>query len=121
MFSKKKKEQRLPATLMEIKENILLARQFIGDLGFESFVVNKEKMYAVIRSLEIISEASRRLPEEILKRHSHIPWQDIATAGNFYRHEYQRLHDREIWRTVHEDLPVFLAVVEIELDRLKKP
>jgi uncharacterized protein with HEPN domain len=42
--------------------------------------------YAVIRSLEIISEASRRLSDELKARHPGIPWREMAAAGNFYRH-----------------------------------
>jgi uncharacterized protein with HEPN domain len=41
----------------------------------------------VTRCLEIISEASRRLPESLKARHPEIPWKQIAGAGNVYRHD----------------------------------
>jgi hypothetical protein len=42
----------------------------------------------VTRCLEIISEASRRLPEAMKARHPSIAWSDMAGAGNVYRHDY---------------------------------
>jgi signal transduction histidine kinase len=41
----------------------------------------------VIRCLEIISEASRRLPEALKDRHPSMPWKEMAGAGNIYRQD----------------------------------
>jgi uncharacterized protein with HEPN domain len=71
-------------------------------------------IYAVIRCLEIISEASRRLPASLKKRHAHIPWQDIAGAGNVYRHDYEEISTTMIWNTV-KALEALQRVVEQEL------
>nr|WP_294507592.1 HepT-like ribonuclease domain-containing protein [uncultured Rhodopila sp.] len=43
------------------------------------------------RCLEIISEASRRLPEEMKSRHPSIPWRNVGAAGNIFRHEYEKV------------------------------
>jgi uncharacterized protein with HEPN domain len=45
--------------------------------------------YAVLRALEILSEARRRLPEDLKGRHQAMDWQAIAAAGNVYRHRYE--------------------------------
>jgi len=45
----------------------------------------------VTRCLEVISEASRRLSDELKARHLGIPWKQMAGAGNIYRHDYQTL------------------------------
>jgi uncharacterized protein with HEPN domain len=73
--------------LGDIEHNIALARTFIEDLSFESFVRDRRTVYAVTRCLEIISDASRRLPAELKARHPHIPWAKIAGAGSVYRHD----------------------------------
>ena len=50
-------------------------------------------------------EASRRLSEELRARHPDIPWREMAAAGNFYRHNYEDVTPRRVWKTLREDLP----------------
>jgi uncharacterized protein with HEPN domain len=69
----------------------------------------------VTRALEIISEASRRLPRTLKDCHPSISWGEIAGAGNVYRHDYEDVRERRLWSTVHRDLPLLLSVVEKEL------
>jgi uncharacterized protein with HEPN domain len=67
--------------------------------------------------LEIISEASRRLPEELKARHPAIAWRQMAAAGNVYRHNYEDVAARLVWEIVQQDLPSLRAAVEDELAR----
>ena len=86
--------------LNDIRDNIRLAQSFVEGFNLREFKSDKRTIYAVIRCLEIISEASRRLPSSLKKRHAHIPWQDIAGAGNVYRHDYEEISTVMIWNTV---------------------
>jgi uncharacterized protein with HEPN domain len=99
--------------LTDIRYNIGLALSFIGELNIDQFLADRRTVYAVMRCLEIISEASRRLPPDLKSRHPHIRWRGMAGAGNVYGHEYERVLDRAIWDTVHESLGPLLAVVEM--------
>jgi ribonuclease HepT-like protein len=74
--------------------------------------------YAVTRCLEIISEASRRLPDELKARHPRISWKQMAAAGNVYRHDYEDVAAQLVWDTVQQALPPLRAVVEEELNNL---
>ncbi|MEK7404778.1 MAG: HepT-like ribonuclease domain-containing protein [Acidobacteriota bacterium] len=56
--------------------------------------------------MEIISEASRRLPAELKDRHPEIDWVAVAAAGNVYRHEYEAVDEGIIWRTVAQAWPI---------------
>jgi len=69
----------------------------------------------VIRTLEIISEASRRLSDELKARHPQIQWREMAAAGNFYRHNYEDVTPRRVWKTLREDLPPLRAAIDQEL------
>jgi predicted nucleotidyltransferase len=60
--------------LSEIAHNIALARELIGGLAFAEFKADLKAVYAVTRTLEIISEASHRLSAEIKQRHPEITW-----------------------------------------------
>jgi len=77
--------------LLDIFENISLAEQFTAGVQYQDFRDDRRTVYAVIRCLEIVSEASRRLPAAIKERHPQIPWRDVAAAGNIYRHQYETL------------------------------
>ena len=61
--------------------------------------------HAVQRGIEIISEASRALPDEIRATRPEIPWPQVRTIGNVLRHEYHGLSDVIIWGVVSDELP----------------
>jgi uncharacterized protein with HEPN domain len=84
----------------------------------ESFTASRLHYFAATRALEIISEASRRLPDELRARHPHLPWRAIRDAGNIYRHHYDNVEESIVWKTVQEDLPVLLAAIEAEIKQL---
>lgn len=101
--------------LSAIVTNIVLARQFVNGMSFDEFRADQKTLYAVIRCLEIISEASRKLPPDLKLRHDHIPWAQIASAGNIYRYEYKDVREKIIWQTVHAALGPLETVVADEL------
>jgi uncharacterized protein with HEPN domain len=83
--------------LDDIKYHITLARKFAEGMTYDAFCGDPRTVYAVTRCVEIISEASRRLPDELKARHSAIQWRDMAGAGNVYRHQYEDVGAREVW------------------------
>ena len=101
--------------LEDIREAIGHAREFVTGMTYEQFSRDTMCIYAVIRCLEIISEASRRLDPQVKSRHPELPWAQIAGAGNVYRHDYPGVRADTIWGTIQSALPVLLAVVENEL------
>jgi uncharacterized protein with HEPN domain len=72
--------------------------------------------WAVERGVEIISEASRHIPEQLKLQYPHIYWRELAGIGNLLRHEYGRIDDRIMWRVVQKYLPEPKSVV---MDMLK--
>ena len=75
--------------LRDIAHHIELAASFAAGLDFERFRDDLRTVYAITRCLEIISEASRRLPDDLKVRHPAIAWKEMAGAGNIYRHDYE--------------------------------
>ena len=66
----------------------------------------------------MISEASRRLPDDLKARHLSILWKEMAGAGNVYRHGYESVEPSDVWITVQDHLPALRAAVEAELAAL---
>ena len=101
--------------LLDMLENATAAREFTDGLSFEAFAADRRTFYAGIRCLEIISEASRRVDTATMARHPEVPWREMADAGNVYRHRYDNISARLVWRTVLDRLPDVIAVCQAEL------
>jgi uncharacterized protein with HEPN domain len=106
------------AALRDIAHHIDLAASFAADFDYDRFVADPRTVYAVTRCLEIISEASRRLPEELKARHPSIAWKEMAGAGNIYRHDYEDVAASYVWITLQDHLPPLRTAVEQELAAL---
>jgi hypothetical protein len=71
--------------LEDIRDNISRAIGFIDGFDLDGFLADDKTFYAATRCLEIISEASRRLPSTFKERFPQIPWKDLAGSGSIYR------------------------------------
>jgi uncharacterized protein with HEPN domain len=107
--------------LADILRYIDLAENFAK--GYTEAKLNDDPrtLFAVIRCLEMISEASRRVSDDLKSRHPEIRWKEMAAAGNFYRHDYGQVTPVRVWKTLREDIPALRVVVEQELSNAPKP
>lgn len=64
-------------------------RVIVGSSSFVELGADLTRRYAAERCIEIISEASRRIPVDWKAEHPSIPWQDIAGIGSVLRHDYE--------------------------------
>jgi uncharacterized protein with HEPN domain len=64
-----------------------------------------EMRWLVQRAIEIISEASRAIPDALKARRPEIPWVQVRDIGNVLRHDYGGLSDPIIWRVATDELP----------------
>lgn len=110
--------ERVLSALNDIRDNIDVALVFAEGSERNSFGSDKRTFYAAVRCLEIISEASRRLPADLKERHPSIPWRRIADAGNVYRHDYGGLAPQRVWDTLQLALPPLRAVIISEIASL---
>ena len=97
--------------LRDILSHAQKAEHFAG-LDFEAFRSNEEKLFAVLRALEVIGEAARQLPPAVRRRYADVPWRNVIGMRNTIIHGYVGVDVEVIWKTVHESLPPLRAVVE---------
>ena len=83
----------------------------VAGASFADYAQSWTMRRAVERGIEIISEASRHLPDELKANYPQIYWREIAAIGNLLRHEYGKVDDRIIWRVVEQYLPELKLVV----------
>ena len=87
-------------------------RGTLGSKTFVDFENDWEIMFIVQRGIEIISEASRRIPEELKATRPEIEWRSVASIGNFIRHEYHTISDKVIWDVIQADLPPLKIAID---------
>src|ERR1700675_5163702 len=87
-FKKANTPKQADPALRDILHHIELATSFSAGFDRTAFGHDLKTVYAVTRCLEIISEASRRLPDDVKARHPAIGWKKLAGAGKIYRHAY---------------------------------
>ncbi|HEV3184133.1 MAG TPA: HepT-like ribonuclease domain-containing protein [Xanthobacteraceae bacterium] len=109
------------AVLRDILHHLDLVQQFTQGEDYEAFHADTLRVYATTRCLEIISEASRRLSDELKARHPAIAWKEMAGAGNVYRHDYEDVATRRVWDTVQLALPPLRIVILAEISDLPPP
>jgi len=103
------------ARLIDVIEAIELIRAELSGMTILAFQTDQRTQWLVERGLEIISEASRRLPKAMKARHPVIPWPKVAGIGNVLRHDYEHVAYDILWRVVHDDLPILERVCREEL------
>ncbi|KJC57317.1 hypothetical protein UP10_30135 [Bradyrhizobium sp. LTSPM299] len=109
---------RADGALRDILHHIDLATKFVEGFDRQTFKADIRSVYAATRCLEIISEASRRLPADLKARYSAIAWKQMAGAGNVYPHDYEDVAAQFVWDMVERALPPLRTVVEQEIARL---
>ena len=91
--------------IQDIIDPIKETEEFTKELLFNDFKGDKKTVNAVIRSLEIMGEAAKKIPDELRKKYSGIPWKEMAGIRDKLIHEYHGVDLEIIWKVVKEELP----------------
>ena len=102
-------------SLTDIVEASERVRRLLADMPLDRFEADWQQQWLVERGVEIVSEASRRLPDELKARHPEIPWRKVAGVGNVLRHDYDSIAAPILWVFVRESLPELETVCREEL------
>jgi len=100
------------AYLLDILIAARKALKFLDGLTWESFEQSKLHQSAVMRPLEIIGEAARRVSQQTRDAHPEIPWEQVIGMRDRLIHEYFRVNLTTAWETVQNDLPSLIALIE---------
>lgn len=101
----------------DISNSITDISDFIKGMNYDEFVEDKKTVFAVIRALEIIGEATKNIPDSIRDSYPVIPWKSMAGMRDKLIHAYFGVRLELVWNTVSKLLPTLNEVFQqISLD-----
>ena len=89
----------------DILESMSMIGEYIEDMDYHHFLVDRKTIDAVIRNLEIIGEAARNIPEEIRNVYPAVPWKKMIGLRNIAIHAYFGIDLEIVWRIVSTNIP----------------
>src|SRR5258708_32906128 len=96
----------------DIRDAIAGIQSAAAGVTFDIFAGNWTMQRATERELEIVSEASRHIHDDLKALAPDVPWRQIAAIGDLLRHEYQRADLTATWNIIDEHLPPLATAVE---------
>jgi uncharacterized protein with HEPN domain len=97
--------------LNDILQYIDRAEKYTKNLSYEDFLKDDKTSNAVIRCIEVLGEASNKIPNEIKNKYP-VPWQDIINMRNRIIHGYFDVDIEEVWIAVQEDMKALKPLIQ---------
>jgi len=98
--------------LADVLDAARLARSYVHGISLEEFLKDVQCQDAVIRRLEIIGEAARRLSDSTRESLPDLTWNAMISMRNILIHKYGDVDLNVVWDTVQMDLPPLIAALE---------
>jgi len=92
--------------MKHILDAIHRIEEYTQNIEYKDFIENHLIQDGVIRQIEIIGEAVKRLSNEIREKYTDVPWKDIVGMRNKLIHNYFGVDVDAVWETVKKDIPV---------------
>lgn len=92
--------------MQHILDAISRIEEYTLGLKYKEFLKNHLVQDGVIRQIEIIGEAAKRLSPKMRDQISDIPWKDIAGMRDKLIHDYMGVDIDAVWDTVDKDIPM---------------
>jgi len=86
--------------------------EFTQGVGWSNFELDDLMQNAVMRQIQIIGKAARKLSPQCQEEHPEIPWNEIIGMRNRLVHEYFHIIPRRVWDIVEKDIPELIQLIE---------
>jgi uncharacterized protein with HEPN domain len=106
--------------IQDILDSIDDIRDFVAGMTFDQFTKDRKTINAVIRSIEVIGEAAKRIPESLRSKHPEIPWKKMAGMQDKMIHEYAGVDLEILWKVATEEIPLIKPPMQNVLSSLEK-
>jgi uncharacterized protein with HEPN domain len=104
--------------LKDILEAVNDVHVFIGELTYDEFIKDRKTLNAVVRSIEIIGEASKNIPESVKATYPELPWKQMAGMRDKLIHAYFGVDTETLWKAAKNNIPSLKTLIEEMLKEL---
>ena len=98
--------------LIDMIECATKALRYADGLTLDTFRSDSLRKDAIVRNLELLGEAAKKIPDDVRRRHPDIPWRNVAGLRDILAHSYFAVDDGVLWDVVERHLPELLARLE---------
>ena len=81
------------------------AETLLAGVTYDQFEADFRVNFAVIRALEIVGEAARRIPDDVRLRYTEVPWRGMAGMSDRIIHGCDIVDLQVVWDVVWHDIP----------------
>ena len=106
--------------LQDILDAVNDIESFVGSMSYEDFKKDRKTLNAVVRSIEIIGEASKKVPTTLRAKYKAFPWKEMTGMRDKLIHAYFGVDTEILWKTVKIDIPPLKQLVQKMLEDLEK-
>lgn len=103
--------------IRHIYDETLFCLRRTSDMEYDTFIQDDVLSRAVVRSLEIIGEASKNISPDFKSKYPLVAWKDMAGMRDRLIHHYFGVDYETVWRTLKEDIPVLNEWMEIIIEK----
>ncbi|MCK4738327.1 MAG: DUF86 domain-containing protein [Deltaproteobacteria bacterium] len=100
--------------LDDILEATAKIKDYISGVNLEGLSADSKTLDAVIRNLEVIGEAVKKIPNEVRVKYPLVEWKKMAGLRDILIHEYYGIDVNIIWDIIQNKLPV----LEVEIKKI---
>ena len=97
--------------IKDILQECEFVRKYTQGIEYEDFLESDLLRHAVVRALEVIGEAVKNLPNELLEKYPQIEWKRVKGMRDRLAHAYFGVDYELLWKVVKEELPILCKVV----------
>jgi len=106
--------------LQDILDAVNDIESFVESMTYEEFIKDRKTLNAVVRSFEIIGEASKNIPEAMKAKYKELPWKQMTGMRDKLIHAYFGVDVETLWKAVKDDIPPLKKAIQKMLKDLEK-